>query len=33
MTRIVLHDVHPRIDGLIDRAIILRTRNGNKQSN
>ena len=29
MTRIVLRNVHPRIDGLIDRAIILRTRNGN----
>ena len=31
MTRIMLHNVHPRIDGLIDRAIILRTRNGNGQ--
>ncbi len=31
MTRIILHNVHPRIDGLIDRAIILRTRNGDGQ--
>ncbi len=31
MSRIVLRNVHPRIDGLIDRAIILRTRNGDGQ--
>ena len=30
MTRVLLRHVHPRIDGLIDRAIILRTRNGGK---